>query len=128
MTQPASIPVATPPRASEALARALIHYGQKPWLRYLVLVLFGVAARAPALSGELLWDDIHLIAENPFIRSPLLILETFRHHLFPDSLGGHYRPVQTVSYIFDFLIWNGDTYGFHLSSVLWHVAGGCLDL
>ena len=95
-------------------------------MRYLVLVLLGVAARAPALSGELLWDDIHLIAENPFIRSPLLILEAFRHHLFPDSLGGHYRPVQTVSYIFDFLIWNGDNYGFHLSSVLWHVAGGCL--
>jgi len=95
-------------------------------LRYLVLVLLGVTVRAPALSGELLWDDTHLIAENPFIRSPLLILEAFRHHLFPDSLGGHYRPVQTVSYIFDFLIWNGDHYGFHLSNVLWHVAGGCL--
>ena len=80
----------------------------------------------PALQGELLWDDIHLVAENPFIRSPLLILEAFRHYLFPDSLGGHYRPVQTISYIFDYLIWKGDNYGFHLSNVLWHVAGGCL--
>lgn len=126
MTQTASVPVATPARPSEDLVRILARYGQKPWLRYLALVLAGVAARTPALSGQLLWDDTHLVAENPFIRSPLLILEAFRHYLFPDSLGGHYRPVQTVSYIFDFLIWNGDDYGFHLSNVLWHVAGGCL--
>jgi tetratricopeptide (TPR) repeat protein len=119
-------PVATRARPSDGLVRVLISYGQKRWLRYLVLVLVGVIPRTPALSGQLLWDDTHLVAENPFIRSPLLILETFRHYLFPDSLGGHYRPVQTISYIFDYLVWNGDTYGFHLSNLLWHVAGGCL--
>lgn len=106
--------------------RVLARYGQKRWLRYLGLILVGVAARAPALTGQQLWDDTHLVAENPFIRSPLLILEAFRHYLFPDSFGGHYRPVQTVSYIFDYVIWNGEDYGFHLSNVLWHVAGGCL--
>lgn len=126
MNQPVTDPVASPARPSEGLVRSLVGYAQRTWLRCLVLVLVGVAARAPSLSGQLLWDDTHLVAENPFIRSPLLVLEAFRHHLFPDSLGGHYRPVQTVSYIFDYLIWNGENYGFHLSNVLWHVLGGCL--
>ena len=104
----------------------VLAYSRKQWLRCLTLVLIGVAVRAPALSGQLLWDDNHLISENPFIRSPLFIGEAFRHHLFPDSVGGHYRPVQTISYVFDYLVWNGDTYGFHLSNVFWHVLGGCL--
>jgi len=126
MTRTDSTAVAKPTRSSEGLGRTLARYGQKSWLSCLLLVLIGVIVRAPALSGQLLWDDNHLITENPFIRSPLLILEAFRHHLFPNSLGGHYRPVQTISYIFDYLIWNGDNYGFHLSNVLWHVIGGCL--
>jgi tetratricopeptide (TPR) repeat protein len=126
MTRIDSTSVAVPTRPSEGFGRTLARYGQKGWLRCLLLILIGVVVRTPALSGQLLWDDNHLIAENPFIRSPVLILEAFRHHLFPDSLGGHYRPIQTISYIFDYLIWNGNNYGFHLSNVFWHVAGGCL--
>jgi tetratricopeptide (TPR) repeat protein len=96
------------------------------WLRCLLLVLVGIGARAPALQGPLIWDDVYLARDNPFIKSPLLILEAFRHYLFPDSYSGHYRPVQTISYIFDYLIWNTDTYGYHLSNVLWHVGSGIL--
>lgn len=99
----------------------------KTWLRCFILVLFGVGARVPALQGELIWDDQYLAHDSPFIKSPLLIFEAFRHYLFPDSFAGHYRPVQTVSYIFDYLIWNSDTtHGFHLSNILWHVASGIL--
>lgn len=110
----------------KSLLRHLRIYYDRQWVQVALIVTLGIGARLPALQGQLLWDDTHLVAENPFIRSPLLILEAFRHYLFPDSLGGHYRPVQTVSYIFDYLVWNGDSYGFHLSNVLWHVAGGCL--
>lgn len=110
----------------KSVLRQLRTYYDRQWVRIALIATFGISARLPALQGQLLWDDTHLVGENPFIRSPLLILETFRHYLFPDALGGHYRPVQTVSYIFDYLIWNGESYGFHLSNVLWHVTGGCL--
>lgn len=110
----------------KSISRQLRACFDRQWVRIALILTFGIGARFPALQGQLLWDDTHLIAENPFIRSPLLVLEAFRHHLFPDSLGGHYRPVQTISYIFDYLIWNGDSYGFHVSNVLWHLAGGCL--
>ncbi|CAN5645373.1 hypothetical protein BH18VER1_BH18VER1_05560 [soil metagenome] len=97
---------------------------QKTWLRCAFLALIGFAVRSPALSGQLIWDDQFLAHDNPFIKSPWLILETFRHHLFLDSFSGHYRPVQNISYIVDYFFWNTDTYGFHLTNVLLHVASG----
>jgi Flp pilus assembly protein TadD len=106
--------------------RVVGRYGQRQWLRCLLLVLLGVCARTPALQGELLWDDFYLTRDNPFIKSPVLVPETFRHFLFPDALGGHYRPVQTVSYIVDYLIWNTDPAGYHLSNLIWHLASGLL--
>jgi protein O-mannosyl-transferase len=110
----------------EALWSGLATYSQRPWLRCLLLVLFGAGVHIPALQGQLIWDDVYLARDNPLIKSPLLILETFRNYLFPDSYAGHYRPLQNISYIFDYLIWNTDSYGYHLSNVLWHVGSGVL--
>ncbi len=101
-------------------------YANKPWLHCMLLGVVGFLVRIPALQGELLWDDEYLIRANPFIKSPLLILEVFRHYLFPDSLSTHYRPVQNISYMADYLIWNGNTYGYHISNILWHTAAAIL--
>src|ERR1041385_3537030 len=110
----------------QLLWEALVTYTSRRWVRCVVIILCGGGIRLPALQGPFLWDDFYLVRDNPFIKSPLLILEAFRHHLFPDTFFGHYRPVQTVSYIFDYLVWNTDTYGYHLSNVLFHVTGGVL--
>jgi tetratricopeptide (TPR) repeat protein len=80
----------------------------------------------PAIQGGLIWDDVFLTRDNPFIKSPLLVLEAFRHYLFLDSLSGHYRPVQNLSYMFDYFFWNTDPAGFHLSNIFLHVAAGLL--
>lgn len=105
-------------RAAEILSRS--------WLRCLLLLLIGIAVRLPGLQGQLIWDDQYLAHDNPFIKSPLLTLESFRHYLFLDSYSGHYRPVQNISYIIDYLFWNTDTTGFHLSNILWHVGSAML--
>jgi len=126
MTDTESLGVPTPSARFEAAWRRLVTYSQRPWLRCLLLVLFGAGVHIPALQGELIWDDLYLARDNPLIKSPLLILETFRHYLFPDSYAGHYRPLQNISYIFDYLIWNTESYGYHLSNVLWHVGSGVL--
>lgn len=109
-----------------APAQKLFAFCERRWLRVLALLFLGVAVRLPALQGELIWDDHFLVSENPFIRSPLLALEAFRHFLFLDSLSLHYRPVQNVSYIVDYLFWNTDTTGYHLSNIFWHVGAGIL--
>src|SRR2546429_3179383 len=104
----------------------IIAFSGKQWPRYFLLGAIGFIIRLPAIQGGLIWDDIILTRDNPFIKSPLLALETFRHYLFLDSLSGHYRPVQNLSYMFDYFFWNTDPAGFHLSNILLHVAAGLL--
>ncbi len=101
-------------------------FAAKDWLRAGFLALLAIAIHAPALSGELIWDDFYLAHDNPFIKSPLLILEAFRHYLFLDSYSAHYRPVQNLSFILDYFFWNDNTFGFHLTNVLLHAAGAIL--
>lgn len=112
--------------ATGAFWARLAPYAGRGWVRCFALILFGIGVHLPSLTGELLWDDIPLVNDNPLIKSPVLILEAFRHYLFPDAYAGHYRPVQTISYIFDYLFWNKEPSGYHLSSVLWHVLSGVL--
>ena len=99
---------------------------QKTWIRLALLFSSAFLVHLPALQGQLIWDDNYLIGENPFFRSPIFSLEVFRHHLFLDSSSPHYRPVQNLSYMFDYLVWNGNLYGYHLSNILWHAAAGAL--
>jgi tetratricopeptide (TPR) repeat protein len=80
----------------------------------------------PSLQGQFLWDDSFLAQENPFIKSPLLIYQAFRHYLFNDSFSAHYRPVQNLSFMVDYYFWNTDASGFHLTNILLHVASGLL--
>ena len=54
------------------------------------------------------------------------MLEVFRHWLFIDSFSLYYRPVQNLSYIVDYAIWNRDEFGYHLSNVLFHAASAFL--
>src|SRR4030095_1771646 len=39
---------------------------------------------------------------------------------------GHYRPVQNLSYMFDYFFWNMDPAGFHLTNIFLHVGAGLL--
>ena len=92
------------------------------WARILIILVAAIIVRAPALSGDRVWDDNFLVRDNPFIKSPVLIPEVFRHYLFLDSYSAHYRPVQNLSYMLDYFIWDKNTFGFHLTNVLLHAA------
>lgn len=122
----------TSPGAESSVTRARPVRGRfwsylgKDWLRALLLVLVALVIHTPALSGERIWDDDYLAHDNPFIKSPLFVFEVFRHHLFLDSLSAHYRPVQNISFIFDYFFWNDDTYGFHLTNIGLHALSGVL--
>jgi protein O-mannosyl-transferase len=105
---------------------ALSTFLRRDWLRVCLLAIVAIAVHSPALQGERIWDDHYLAGDNPFIKSPLLIVETFRHYLFLNSLSAHYRPVQNLSYIVDYFFWNTNTYGFHLTNTLLHAASGIL--
>lgn len=92
----------------------------------LLLILFGFVVHGPALHGSFIWDDQTLVFRNPLIKSPLLLAENFRHFLFIDGFSSHYRPIQSVSFLLDYLVWKNDTLGFHLTNVLLHVGSAIL--
>jgi len=96
------------------------------WHAVVVLLAGAFTAYAPAMPGDPIWDDTFLVGTNPFFRSPIFGLETFRHWLFPDSLSVYYRPVQNLSYIADYAIWQGTPFGYHVSNVLIHALAGVL--
>jgi tetratricopeptide (TPR) repeat protein len=131
---PASTPFVKPNQSTkryqlsgfQRLLTVLQRIGQRDWFRALVIGVAGVLVHAPALQGQRIWDDQYLSRDNPFMKSPLLILETFRHHLFLDSFSAHYRPVQNISFIFDYFFWNTDEFGFHLTNTLLHAGSGIL--
>src|SRR5947208_1770954 len=112
--------------ASRSFLRRCGNLIAKGWVRCLVLAFAGIGLHLPALQGPLVWDDGYLAGGNPFIKSPLLILEAFRHYLFLDSYSPHYRPVQNISYMVDYLFWNTDPTGFHVSNIFWHFGSGIL--
>jgi tetratricopeptide (TPR) repeat protein len=98
----------------------------RPLLAFAACLLAGFLIYAPALGGELIWDDRYLVRENPFFRSPVFLLEVFRHYLFFDSFSTYYRPLQNWSYIFDYWLWRGDPVGYHLTNILLHSFSGFL--
>lgn len=126
MEAPLTSPATTPVTADASQLHKLAGWLSRTWIRCAILALLGFVVHFPALQGQLVWDDQYLARDNPFIKSPVLIFESFRHYLFLDSFSAHYRPVQNISYILDYVIWNTDPYGFHLSNVLWHVGSGIL--
>jgi predicted Zn-dependent protease len=113
-------------RFATGIGSKVSRYLTTTWMRCLLLALIGMVVRMPALQGERLWDDHYLAHDNPFIKSPALILEAFRHYLFLDSISIHYRPVQNISYMADYFFWNTNEFGFHLTNVLLHVGSGVL--
>src|SRR5690242_14962975 len=107
MTQPttplvrpvANRPNETTPVPPSGLKARASRYLNTNWIRCLIIALVGTIVRVPALQGERIWDDHYLVHDNPFMKSPALILEAFRHYLFLDSVSMHYRPVQNISYM-----------------------------
>lgn len=97
----------------------------RPALVFLLLAAAVFAAYAPSLSGQFLWDDNALVKGNLLIRSPLFVLEAFRHTLFDDN-SNFYRPVQTLTFIGDYFLWGLNPYGYHLTNIFIHAANAGL--
>src|SRR5713226_3353472 len=76
---------------------------------------------APALRDGFVWDDTALILRDPLIRSWRLIPEGFNHFLFVDATASDfYRPLQRLTYTFDYALVGFQPLLYHAMSVLWH--------
>ncbi len=89
----------------------------------LLLIVCAIGAYLPALGNDFVWDDQALILRDPLIRSWQLVGEGFAHFLFTDAAASDfYRPLQRLSYTFDYAVFFNAPWGYHLVSILWHAA------
>jgi len=112
-------------------SKAAPAYGLAPsrWDRpgvLLVLVLLFVAGTYSAAPlGDFVWDDVTLILEEPSIRELQPISAYFDRMFFGGPEGAptraFYRPLVTLSFAWDWKLWDGSPLGFHLSNVFLHL-------
>lgn len=107
-------------------ARLALNLASRNGAVCILLFTAGLLAYGPALQGEFLYDDTYLVGQNPFFKSPIFLLEVFRHPLFLDSLFHYYRPVQNISYMLDYWLWFNNPFGYHLANVCYHALAAFL--
>lgn len=91
----------------------------------LLFVIIGFSIYQNSLRGEFLWDDLYLVETNTLIQSVHNIPRIFSSPLHP-KFDRYYRPLQNISYMFDYYIWKLDSFGYHLTNITLHIANSFL--
>ncbi len=90
--------------------------------------LLTAASYGGSLRNGFVWDDETLVVNNPYVHN---LSRWPRYFLDPDSISSDqfiaktYRPLQTLSLALDQALWRDWSGGFHLTSLLIHLAA-CL--
>ncbi|MFA5093242.1 MAG: tetratricopeptide repeat protein [Candidatus Omnitrophota bacterium] len=96
-------------------------------VKILVLILLSALcflAYFNSLSNPFIWDDEALVVKNTLIRSVDNLPKAFTSDLYFGVTSGSnfYRPVQTISYIFDYHFWQLHPFGYHLTNIILQIA------
>lgn len=89
----------------------------------------------PSLWAGFVYDDVMLIADNPYAQSLRYVGRAFTTHFWntydqgSQGIGLHYyRPLVTLSFILNWVVSGGRAWAFHLVNVLLHAATVSLAL
>src|ERR1035437_5564924 len=104
--------------------KQVLELAKKKWVQVAVIIAVTFIVHSPSIEGEAIWDDAYLAQGAPLIKSPLFVVEVFKHYLFLDSLSSHYRPTQNLTFILDYWLYNSGLYGFHLTNIILHISAG----
>ena len=88
-----------------------------------LIVVLGFLVYGNSLNGEFIWDDEYLVRDNLYITSPSYLPQVFTKDVGAGS-GKEvifYRPLQILSYMFDYAFWKLNPKGFHLTNTILHI-------
>lgn len=114
---PADIPIPTAPFpwlfGPDGSARAR---------RLLLLVLFPALVLLGTLRFDFVFDDNIVVLRDSLLRGHLGLREIFGNEVrVADVVMGYYRPVISLSYWADRVLWGLNPAGFHLTNLCWHL-------
>lgn len=105
--------------------KSIIAPRAKPGLIAAAVVLMVFAGYGLSLKNGFVWDDETFIVNNPYVHD---ISKWPSYFTQPDTISDQpvlsrmYRPVQTLSFALDAALWGTWAGGFHLVSLLLHIA------
>lgn len=93
-----------------------------------LVILAGFILYGNSLNNPFIWDDQYLITDNHFVKSFKYLSDIFTHQLYYSTGGvsNFYRPLQSLFVMLDYSIWKERPFGYHLTSLLFHI--GCAVL
>jgi tetratricopeptide (TPR) repeat protein len=85
-----------------------------------LLVLLTALIYLPSIGGEFVWDDRQLIETNAQVQQIASLPRAFVTGFITDPAlkASYYRPLATVSYMVDFLLWRDTPRGYHVTNVV----------
>ncbi|MFH1491816.1 MAG: tetratricopeptide repeat protein [Candidatus Omnitrophota bacterium] len=89
--------------------------------KIIFIIVLGFLVYSNSFSVPFIWDDFGLIINNPLIKQIRLLPQLFINRLMvTEAENKFFRPIQAVSNMLDFRIWNENPFGFHLTNILLH--------
>ena len=91
----------------------------------IIIIAAGLFAYSNSLSGEFVWDDDYLIADNKYIKNWCYLKDIFSGKVSTDYVVRNfrfYRPLQMFTYTLDYHIWGLNSEGYHITNLLLHIA------
>jgi len=101
----------------------------KCWLRLekkyifdlcLLLIIIFVVYFNSFFNG-FVYDDVAIITKNPLLQNPAKSYLIFTKKYFVYSHEMTFRPMVTISYLCDYLIWGIRPFGYHLTNLIIHI-------
>lgn len=89
----------------------------------LLIIIFGFMVYSNSIDGEFIWDDNFLVRDNPDITAWSHIPKLFSTNIGAGagSKNNSYRPMQMLTYMFDYSAWGLDVKGYHLTNIILHI-------
>lgn len=88
-----------------------------------LIAILGFIVYFNSLHGKFIWDDYCYVKDNSYITS-----FSYLPKIFSSSVGEgagvpsfFYRPIQMLSYLFDYSLWGYNVFGYHLMNILLHI-------
>jgi hypothetical protein len=88
-----------------------------------LIIAFGFAIYANVINGKFIWDDNLLIAENAYVKNFSGIKMALSRDIGSGSGSrfGYYRPLQLISYMFEYAFFGSDPRIYHITNILLHL-------
>jgi hypothetical protein len=97
--------------------------GRREWLASAFLAILAFLSFSPTLFAGFISDDgqQYTYIYNYLHSKPWMLLQNFTSCWMQDPLWGlHYRPMMLFPLVFDVLVWNQNTIGWHITCLLIH--------